>query len=80
LTGPYQQLTAGTPNTITMTYTPGAAVPFALTSTLLGPQLTGGTSVTNQIQTVLFTDGLKRVVQTKKDASAVDPAPPECAS
>src|SRR5262249_29744114 len=72
VTGPYQQLTTGTPNTIAMTYTPGAAVPFAVTNhidTLLDPQLTGGTSVTNQIATVQFTDGLKRAVQTKKDAS-----------
>jgi RHS repeat-associated protein len=70
VTGPYEQVTNN--NTISFSYTPGAAVPFALTShidTLLDPQLTGGASVTNHIQTVLFTDGLKRAVQTKKDAS-----------
>jgi RHS repeat-associated protein len=73
VTGPYEQGTGNT--TIAMTYTPGAAVPFALTShidTLLDPQLTGGASVTNHIQTVTFTDGRKRAVQIKKDA-AVSP-------
>jgi hypothetical protein len=42
----------------------GAAVPFALTNHIdtLGPN--------GVIQTVQFTDGLKRAVQTKMDAAA----------
>src|SRR5262249_46815488 len=47
---------------------PPLPIPSAKTShidTLLDPQLASGT---NRIETVLFTDGLKRVLQTKKEA------------
>src|SRR5713101_3509509 len=62
--GPYEQGTLNT--TITFTYSPFAPVPWALTSHIdtVGPN--------GRIETALFTDGLKRVVQTKKDA-AVSP-------
>jgi YD repeat-containing protein len=88
VTGPYQQVATGKPTTIDITYpdtlvppppatppAPPLPIPSAKTShidTLLDPQLAAGT---NHIETVLFTDGLKRVLQTKKEASAVNPPP-----
>jgi hypothetical protein len=84
--GPYQpQPAPGTlsPNpTIQITYAPvdptnAPPVPWAVTThidSLLDCALTGGTPATgcsNHIETVLFTDGLKRVLQTKKEASVL---------
>jgi YD repeat-containing protein len=63
--GPYEQGTGAA--TITFAYNPLAAVPWALTS-----HIDSFRSATDRIETALFTDGLKRVVQTKKDA-AVSP-------
>src|SRR5262249_11535487 len=66
VTGPYEQGGTGNPITISFSYAPVdptvTPVPWALTSHIdtLGPN--------GRIETVLFTDGLKRVVQTKKDA------------
>ena len=64
--GPYEQGTGRT--TIDFTYNPLAPVPWALTR-----HVDTFRSATDRIETALFTDGLKRVVQTKKDA-AVSPA------
>src|SRR5262249_12900914 len=65
VTGPYEQGTGKT--TIDLSYSPFAAVPWALTR-----HVDSFRSATDRIETALFTDGLKRVVQTKKD-SAVSP-------
>ncbi len=65
VTGPYEQGTGNT--TIDLAYSPSAAVPWALTR-----HIDSFRSATDRIETALFTDGLKRVVQTKKDA-AVSP-------
>jgi hypothetical protein len=59
---PYEQRTT---ITITFSYTPSAAVPIALTSHFDS----FGANPNDRIETALFTDGLKRVVQTKKDAA-----------
>ncbi len=66
MTGPYEQGTGRT--TIDLAYNPLAPVPWALTR-----HIDTFRSTTDRIETALFTDGLKRVVQTKKDA-AVSPA------
>src|SRR5262249_29137954 len=65
VTGPYEQGTGTT--TIDFSYSPFAAKPWALTR-----HVDSFRSATDRIETALFTDGLKRVVQTKKDA-AVSP-------
>jgi RHS repeat-associated protein len=62
VTGPYEQGT-GTP-TIRFEYHPNASVPWALTQ-----HLDKFRNRTDPIDTVLFIDGLKRVIQTKKDAT-----------
>ena len=66
VTGPYEQGTGQT--TIDFAYNPLAPKPWALTR-----HIDTFRSATDRIETALFTDGLKRVVQTKKDA-AVSPA------
>jgi RHS repeat-associated protein len=66
VTGPYEQSTGRT--TIDFAYNPFAPVPWALTR-----HIDTFRSATDRIETALFTDGLKRVVQTKKDG-AVSPA------
>jgi RHS repeat-associated protein len=66
--GPYEQGTTNT--TATFTYSPFAAVPWALTSHFD----TFGANPNGRIETALFTDGLKRVVQTKKDAAVAPQA------
>jgi len=79
LTGPYEQVAAGKPTTIDITYpdtlvpatppAPPLPIPSAKTShidTLLDPQLSGGASVTNHIETVLFTDALSPVRERAK--------------
>ncbi|MBO0879585.1 MAG: hypothetical protein J2P17_04285, partial [Mycobacterium sp.] len=88
--GPYQrQPTPSNPNpdpTIAITYAPvdpahAPRVPWAVTSHidgLLDCSLVSGHPATcpdNHIETVQFIDGLKRALQTKKDAYAVDPGP-----
>jgi RHS repeat-associated protein len=65
VTGPYEQGT-GTA-TVDFSYSPFDTVPWALTS-----HVDSFRSATDRIETALFTDGLKRTVQTKKDA-AVSP-------
>ncbi|HEY0603173.1 MAG TPA: SpvB/TcaC N-terminal domain-containing protein, partial [Herpetosiphonaceae bacterium] len=62
ITGPYEQ--GGDPATIRFAYHHDAAVPWALTQ-----HLDKFRSATDTIDTVLFIDGLKRVLQTKKDGT-----------
>ncbi|HET6349831.1 MAG TPA: toxin TcdB middle/N-terminal domain-containing protein, partial [Candidatus Krumholzibacteria bacterium] len=67
--GPYEQ---DTPRpTLAFTYNPDAPVPWALTQHL---ERDADFNVkADTIDTILFTDGLKRVLETKKDAHVVDP-------
>lgn len=69
VTGPYE--TGGTRPTIDFEYHPEAAVPFAITRHL-DRTATGVRDDT--IDTVLFADGLKRLLQTKKDATVAPAA------
>src|SRR5262249_17924391 len=62
VTGPYEQGTGRT--TIDFTYNPLAPKPWALTR-----HVDTFRSPTDRIEIAVFTDGLKRVVQTKKDAA-----------
>ncbi|HEY0734504.1 MAG TPA: SpvB/TcaC N-terminal domain-containing protein, partial [Herpetosiphonaceae bacterium] len=62
ITGPYEQ--GGGPATIRFDYHHDAAVPWARTQ-----HLDTYRSATDTIDTVLFIDGLKRVLQTKKDGT-----------
>ncbi|HEY0736351.1 MAG TPA: SpvB/TcaC N-terminal domain-containing protein, partial [Herpetosiphonaceae bacterium] len=62
ITGPYEQ--GGEPATIRFEYHHDAAVPWALTQ-----HLDKYRSATDTIDTVIFIDGLKRVLQTKKDGT-----------
>jgi hypothetical protein len=62
ITGPYEQ--QGSVATLRFAYHPEATIPWALTR-----HYDEGRS--DPLETVLFTDGLKRVLQTKKDG-AVD--------
>ncbi|MEV6107918.1 SpvB/TcaC N-terminal domain-containing protein [Streptomyces sp. NPDC051940] len=64
VTGPHD-LGAGRP-TIAFSYHPQASVPYAVTRHL--DRTAAGTVRADTIDTVTFTDGLGRVVQTKKDA------------
>ncbi|MDX2564918.1 SpvB/TcaC N-terminal domain-containing protein [Streptomyces sp. TX20-6-3] len=64
VTGPYEK--DGDRATITFGYHPEAAVPYATTAHL--DRAASGVR-DDTIDTVTFTDGLKRVLQTKKDAS-----------
>ncbi|WMX44034.1 SpvB/TcaC N-terminal domain-containing protein [Streptomyces roseicoloratus] len=63
VTGPYE--TGGGPATIDFEYHPEAPVPYA-TSKHLDRTATGVR--TDTIDTITFSDGLKRILQTKKDA------------
>ena len=60
--GPYEQGTGRI--TLAFQYNPHAAVPWALTR-----HIDVFRSLSDPIETALFTDGLKRVVQTKKDGA-----------
>jgi len=62
VTGPYEQ--GGATATIRFDYHPEAAVPWARTR-----HLDSFRSPTDTIDTVLFIDGLKRILQTKKDVT-----------
>ncbi|NJO55353.1 MAG: RHS repeat protein [Rhodospirillales bacterium] len=55
--------------TIDFDYAPSATVPWALTR-----HIDPFRSATDRIETALFTDGLKRVLQTKKDAAVATAA------
>jgi RHS repeat-associated protein len=65
--GPYEQGTGRI--TIAFQYNPHADVPWALTR-----HIDVFRSLSDPIETALFTDGLKRVVQTKKDGTVADEA------
>jgi RHS repeat-associated protein len=72
VTGPYEQ--GGPTPTIRFEFHPEAAVPWALTKHLDSFRDPSGNDT---IDTVIFTDGLKRVLQTKKDAAIfVEPGTP----
>ena len=62
ITGPYQQGTGR--ETIVFAYHPEAAVPWALTRHFDNYQ-----QKTDPLETVVFVDGLKRELQTKKDGA-----------
>jgi RHS repeat-associated protein len=62
VTGPYEQ--GGDRPTIQFEYHPEAGVPWALTR-----HIDTFRSATDTIDTVLFIDGLKRILQTKKDVT-----------
>jgi RHS repeat-associated protein len=62
--GPYEQ--GGSNKTLVFAYHPEAAVPYATTQHL---NLDAKGTVQAPIETVLFTDGLKRVLQTKKSVT-----------
>jgi len=62
VTGPYE-LAAGAPYTIRFDYHPGSTIPWAHTAHY-DPAHPG-----NDLETVVFTDGLGRLLQTKKDAA-----------
>jgi RHS repeat-associated protein len=72
VTGPYEQ--SGPTPTIRFEYHPEAGIPWALTKHLDSFRDPSGNDT---IDTVLFTDGLKRILQIKKDAAIfVDPETP----
>ena len=62
LTGPYEQ--HGNQATIRFDYHPEATVPYALTQHI---DRDANGVLRDPIETLLYTDGIKRVVQTKKD-------------
>ena len=66
ITGPYE-ITAGQ-TTIGFEYHPEAVVPYAVTRHI-DKDASGILKPSGTIDTILFTDGLKRVLQTKKDAA-----------
>lgn len=61
ITGPYEK--GGSGYTIKFTYSPDAAIPFALTEHF------DPSDPKNPLKTVIFVDGLGRVLQTKKDVA-----------
>ncbi|BEL05797.1 hypothetical protein Q0Z83_039880 [Actinoplanes sichuanensis] len=65
ITGPYE--TAANHPTVDIEYHPEAAVPYAITRNV--DRNADGSIKTNSIDTITFTDGLGRIVQTKKDAT-----------
>jgi len=69
IVGPYEQGQA-TP-TLAFFYHPEAAVPYAITRHV-DKDADGNPKSSGTIDTILFTDGLKRVVQTKKDATVLE--------
>ncbi len=66
IAGPYEIAAAQT--TIGFEYHPEAAVPYAVTRHI-DKDASGTLMPSGTIDTILFTDGLKRVLQTKKDAA-----------
>jgi len=67
--GPYEQ-GQGTA-TLSFEFHPEAGVPYAITRHV-DKDADGATKNTGTIDTILFTDGLKRVIQTKKDATVLE--------
>ena len=71
--GPYQHGTGNT--TLRFEYHPEATVPYALTQHL-DVDADGNTKASGTVDTILFADGLKRVLQTKKDATVLQGSAP----
>jgi RHS repeat-associated protein len=69
--GPYEQ--GQSTATLSFEYKPDAAVPHAITRHV-DKDADGNTKSSGTIDTILFTDGLKRIVQTKKDATVLENA------
>ncbi|MEU4162124.1 SpvB/TcaC N-terminal domain-containing protein [Actinoplanes sp. NPDC026670] len=65
VTGPYE--TVSNHPTVDIEYHPEAVVPYAITRNV--DRNPDGSIKTNAIETITFTDGLGRIVQTKKDAT-----------
>ncbi|GIF18117.1 RHS repeat-associated protein [Actinoplanes tereljensis] len=65
ITGPYE--TASNHPTVDIEYHPEAATPYAITRNI--DRNADGTIRTNSIDTIVFTDGLGRILQTKKDTT-----------
>ena len=69
IVGPYEQNQA-TP-TLAFKYHPEGPVPYAITQHV-DKDADGNPKSSQTIDTILFTDGLKRVIQTKKDATVLE--------
>jgi hypothetical protein len=69
IVGPYEQGQATA--TLGFEYHPEAVVPYAITRHV-DKDAGGNTKASETIDTILFTDGLKRVIQTKKDATVLE--------
>ena len=69
IVGPYEQ-GQGTA-TLAFEFHPEAGVPYAITRHV-DKDADGAYKNTGTIDTILFTDGLKRVIQTKKDATVLE--------
>src|SRR5712692_5533264 len=69
IVGPYEQGQATA--TLGFEYHPEVAVPYAITRHV-DKDADGNYKASGTIDTILFTDGLKRVIQTKKDATVLD--------
>jgi RHS repeat-associated protein len=69
--GPYEQ--SQTVATLSFEFHPEADIPYAITRHV-DKDADGGYKNSGTIDTILFTDGLKRVIQTKKDASVLENA------
>jgi len=67
--GPYEQ--GQSTATLSFEYKPDAAVPHAITRHV-DKDADGNYKNTGTIDTILFTDGRKRVIQTKKDATVLE--------
>jgi len=67
--GPYEQ--GQTIATLSFEFHPEATVPYAITRHV-DKDADGGYKNTGTIDTILFIDGLKRVIQTKKDATVLE--------
>lgn len=65
VTGPYE--TGSNHPTVDVEYHPEAAVPYAVTRNV--DRNPDGTFRTNSLDTIVFSDGLGRILQTKKDAT-----------
>jgi len=71
IVGPYEQGPGQSRPTLAFEYHPEAAVPYAITRHV-DKDAEGNPKSSETIDTILFTDGLKRVIQTKKDATVLE--------
>src|SRR3989442_5536716 len=70
IVGPYEQGPGQSVATLAFEYHPEAAVPYAITRHV--DKDADLIAKPDTIDTILFTDGLKRVIQTKKDAAVLE--------